>query len=653
MLLEGRSDNISSRIMKHLLEYWVLLFVYFVANSLTESGAKRFSNFIAWLTYRILRYRRRVALRNLRDSFPDKSPEERQSILRDSYRNFGIVTVEFLRLGSSAGKKASSEITFKGSEYLDKVFKKKSGSVLAAGHIGNWELLGSAMAQRWPPVKGIAEHMRNPYSDKFIEKLRFTGFEEVIYKSEPPTKFLRLLKEGCNLGVISDQDAGKGGIFVNFLGRKSSTPRGAAFLALKAKVPLFTVYSKRLDDGKYEAEISPIELDYKGKITEEKIRAATQEIAYRLETQIRENPGQWLWFHKRWKTRPPDEPEKKSVLIIQTAFLGDVVLATPMAEAIKKSHPEWDVDFLVTPHSANLLENNPNISRVLTYDKNNSESGVKGFLNIITEIEAGAYDIALIPHRSVRSAALVKFSGIPHRVGFDKSAGSFLFTEIVKYDNEAHEVERNLKLVELLNISVSKVNPRLYPSSNDLKKSEMILKSDAKFKNKPIIAIAPGSIWPTKRWPIDRYIELAKMLVKDGFGVVVLGGEKDKSLFEKISIEGVEILAGNTTLLESAALLKNCEALVTNDSAPLHFAVAVETPVVAIFGATAPKFGFYPYNNDDIVIERDLPCRPCAIHGGMKCPIGTFECMLDIDAKEVFNSVKRRISSRAKDLLKR
>jgi len=241
----------------------------------------------------------------------------------------------------------------------------------------------------------------------------------------------------------------------------------------------------------------------------------------------------------------------------------------------------------------------------------------------------------------------VRFAGITQRIGFDKSAGSFLFTEVIKYENGLHEVKRNLKLAESLNLSVSKVNPRLYPSPDDLKKSEKILKSNANLKNMPIIALAPGSIWPTKRWPIDRYIDLAEMLVKDGFGVVVLGGEKDKALFEKISIKGVEVFAGNTTLLESAALLKNCEALVTNDSAPLHFAVAVDTPVVAIFGATAPKFGFYPYNDDDIVIDRDLPCRPCTIHGGMKCPIGTFECMLDIDAKEVFNSVKRRISNQA------
>lgn len=629
--------------MKHLLEYWVLLLASFTAKSLTESGAKRFSRIVAWLAYRALRYRRRVALRNLRDSFPDKSSEEIQSILRNSYINFGIVTVEFLRLGSKAGKKASSELIINGSEHLDRVLKNKSGSVLAAGHIGNWELLGSAMAQRWPPVKGIAVHMSNPYSDKFIEKLRFDGFEEVIYKSEPATSFLRSLKEGCNLGVISDQDAGKSGVFIDFLGRKASTPKGAAFFALKAKVPLFTVYSKRLDDGNYQAEIIPVELDYDGKITEEKIKTATQEIAYRLENFIRENPDQWLWFHKRWKTRPPDEQEKKRVLILQTAFLGDVVLATPMAESIKNLHPEWEVDFLTTPESGALLENNPNISRILTYDKNKSERGVKGFLSKISEIEAGAYDIALIPHRSIRSAALVRFAGIPQRVGFDKSAGYFLFTERVKYENELHEVERNLKLVESLNLSVSKVKPRLYPSSNDLKKSEKILKSSAKLKNRPIIAIAPGSIWPTKRWPIDNYIELAGMLVKDGFGVVVLGGEKDKALFKKISMEGVEVFAGTTTLLESAALLKKCEALVTNDSAPLHFAVAVDTPVVAIFGATAPKFGFYPYNSDDIVIERELPCRPCAIHGGMKCPIGTFECMLDIGAEEVFNNVKKRI----------
>ena len=107
--------------------------------------------------------------------------------------------------------------------------------------------------------------------------------------------------------------------------------------------------------------------------------------------------------------------------------------------------------------------------------------------------------------------------------------------------------------------------------------------------------------------------------------------------------DGTIDLAGKLTLMESAALLKKCDLLVTNDSAPMHFAVGVDTPVVAIFGATAPKYGFYPYDKDDIVVERELPCRPCAIHGGTKCPIGTFECMLDISAEEVYSAAKSRI----------
>ena len=630
--------------MKHLMEYWALLALIFTLRILPDKGVRWLARFIAWLGFRVIRYRKRVALGNLRASFPEKSLEELYDILKGTYLNFALNSVEFLRQGKLKGRGAADKTHITGIEHLEKLKKEKKGALLVTAHTGNWEMLGGVLAQEGLPIVAIADHMHNRYSDKLFERLRRAVSQELYYTSDSATGLLKELERGKQLGILIDQDAGKKGVFVDFFGRKASMHKGAAYFALRARAPMFTIFSRRLEDGNYEAVIEPIEIKHEGKVTEERIGQISQEIASRLEKHILNNPEQWLWFHKRWKTRPTGEPEKKRILILQTAFLGDVVLASPIAEALKITNPAWEIDFVTTPQAASLLENNPNISNVLTYDKRESESGLRGFFRLLKKLPTGSYDAAIVPHRSIRSAALVRLSGIPVRIGFDRSAGSFLFTDVINYEDDLHEVDRNMKLLSALDRSIPGVSPRLYPSKTDVKNAKEILRKNKILNKKPLIAIAPGSIWPTKRWPSDRYRDLARMIANDGGGVVYIGGAKDSHLLSKITFNGALSVVGETTLLESTAILNECDLLITNDSAPMHFAVAVGTPVVAIFGATAPKFGFYPYNPDDIVIERELPCRPCAVHGGLKCPIGTFECMLDIGPAEVYKNVKKRLS---------
>lgn len=629
--------------MKHYIEYLLLLTVHFAVGLLSDSSARRFSQLVKWILFKVIRYRRRIALRNLKESFPEKSSGELYAILEAAYDNFAIVSIEFIRQNKLRDTGASKRVKFSGSEHLEKLKSKKNAAIIASGHAGNWELLGGAIAQSGIDFTGIADHMSNKYSDKLFEGLRRSVSQEIFYTSEPSTRLLKLLKDGTSLGIATDQDSGKSGIFVDFFGRKASMPKGAAYLALKSGVPILTLFSRRLDDGTYETAIDPLLIRSDLSITEDNIRDISQMIATRLEKHIRKNPGQWLWFHRRWKTRPEGEQEKKRLLILQTAFLGDVVLASPMAEEIKKVHPSWEIDFLTIPQAAGLVENNPNISEVLEYDKRGEDSGFKGFFSMVRQIETGAYDMAIVPHRSIRSAALVRLAGIPNRIGFDRSAGSFLFTKKIKYENDLHEVDRNLNLLESIVTSPIKGYPRLYPSAEDDRHADNILAENGINSDKPLVAIAPGSIWKTKRWPIEKYEELSGKFITDGTRVILIGGKEDISLLENSKFDGAVDLAGKLTLMESVAILKKCDLLITNDSAPMHFAVSVDTPVVAIFGATAPKYGFYPYNKDDVVVDRELPCRPCAIHGGTKCPIGTFECMLDISIEEVFSAAKGRI----------
>ena len=334
-------------------------------------------------------------------------------------------------------------------------------------------------------------------------------------------------------------------------------------------------------------------------------------------------------------TPPCDNIQK--ILIIQTAYAGDVILTTPLIRAAKLGFPTAEIYFLAMPTTANVLENNPNLFRILLYDKRNTDSGVLGFFRLLKKLKKQQFDLVLVPHRSLRSALLALGSGAPIRIGFDKSAGSFLFTRKVHYRKDIHEVDRNLSLLEIFNIKLKDRSPEIFPDQNDFNIVKQLLKESSS----ELIAAAPGSVWPTKRWPKESFAQLCGQFLKDGKTVVLVGGKDDRNLCEEIAYTGesnVVNLAGLLTLRQSAELLQRCRVVVTNDSAPMHLAAAVGTPTVAIFGPTIPGFGFYPYRSNSKVVEKALSCRPCGIHGGNKCPIGTHECMVEISAAEVMKA---------------
>jgi len=333
------------------------------------------------------------------------------------------------------------------------------------------------------------------------------------------------------------------------------------------------------------------------------------------------------------------------ILVFQTAFLGDVVLTLPLVQVLHREFPNTQIDFLTTPKAAAILRNHPAINSVIEYDKRGSQRGLRGICLISRALKAGRYDVALVPHRSLRSAVVAALSGIPLRIGFDASAGRFLFSKTVPYERNIHEVERNLRFAEALSIRIlQKELPSVYPSVQDVDIVDRFFSATHIEPKAKLIAIAPGSVWNTKRWLTERFSELVKRLSSAGIKTVLVGGGEDEGLCRRIAAEsqGTEIYvaAGKFTLLQSAELLRRCFALVSNDSAPMHLAVAVRTPVVAVFGATVPSFGFAPYGEKDIVVQTEgLSCRPCSIHGGDKCPIGTFDCMVRISAEMVFEKV--------------
>ena len=330
------------------------------------------------------------------------------------------------------------------------------------------------------------------------------------------------------------------------------------------------------------------------------------------------------------------------LLVIQTAFVGDVVLATPLFEAARTRLGADRIGAVVRPETADLLRNNPNVDEIVVYDKKGRQKGALQLLLLARRLRDAAYDAALIPHRSLRSALLGYLASAPVRAGFDRSAGKLLLTERVPY-RTAHEVERNLSLLAPWPVDTTGIRPALYPDDADREAADALAREAGVAPSEKIFGVSPGSVWATKRWLPERYAELIRRLSEEyGYRTALFGGAEDRPLCGDIAeMSGADPLnaAGRLSLLQSAALAARCAAFVSNDTGMGHVAAAMGTRVVAIFGPTVPAFGFAPHGEGHRVVERDLACRPCSAHGGSRCPIGTHDCMRSITADAVVDAV--------------
>lgn len=337
-------------------------------------------------------------------------------------------------------------------------------------------------------------------------------------------------------------------------------------------------------------------------------------------------------------------------LAIQTAFLGDVVLSTPLLRVLAQRHGA--VDVVTTPAAAPLLETHPAVREVIRYDKHGADAGARGLLALARRLREAQYEVAYVPHQSLRSALLARLAGIPRRVGYD-TGWPFLYTESHRRPVDAHEVDRLLALVDA---PEADRRPSLTVTAADAAKAERALE-DGGIRGK-FVALAPGSIWGTKRWP--GYPALAARLSATGDGIVVIGGRDDRALGDEIvrAVGGatpaprsaVVNACGTLSLRESAALIGRARVLVTNDSAPLHLAQAMGTPTVALFGSTVPAFGFAPINPGDAALGVDgLACRPCSKHGPAWCPLGHHRCMTELSVEQVVATIEETVAIHRRD----
>ncbi len=323
-------------------------------------------------------------------------------------------------------------------------------------------------------------------------------------------------------------------------------------------------------------------------------------------------------------------------LIIQTSFIGDVVLATAVAEKLHQCFPDASIDFLLRKGNESLLKGHPFINTVLIWDKQKGKK--RNLLKMAMLVRKQRYSHVINLHRFGTSGFITFLSGAKNKIGFDKNPFSFCYTRKVKhiisepYTHPVHETERNQSLIADITDEHA-AYPRLYPQQEDLIQVRSL--QAGKY-----ICIAPASVWFTKQFPIQKWTELTDALPED-HDIYILGGRQDEEMARVIMRNTrhrkLTSLCGTISFLQSAALMQGAVMNYVNDSAPLHFASAVHAPVTAVFCSTVPAFGFGPIreNGKLVEIEQKLYCRPCGLHGHNACPEGHFRCALDIKKEQL------------------
>jgi len=330
----------------------------------------------------------------------------------------------------------------------------------------------------------------------------------------------------------------------------------------------------------------------------------------------------------------------KKILIIQTASIGDVILATSVVETLNLQLKDVKIDILVKEQNAELFSNHPHINQIITF--NREKSKFKEILRLVKKVRKEKYDICINIQRFFTSGLIAVLSSAKTTVGFNKNPLSFLFTySIPHYFDGRHEIDRNFELLKFLNLSKVEL-PKLYPSHSEIE-------STMNLKQQKYICIAPASLWFTKQFPLKKWADFINNIDYD-LTIYILGTSKDNEIANEIisltNNKNVINLCGKLSLLESASLIKDALMNYTNDSAPLHIASSVNANICAVFCSTVIDFGFGPLSKNSFVIEtqEELICRPCGIHGHRNCPEGHFECAYKIENSQLLEPLQKIIA---------
>ncbi len=300
------NDGARKPTFAHRVEHAAFMGAVGLSTVLGDRGSAKLGATIGALGYFPLRFRRKLVEKHLRIAFPDKADEWIRRTARAAYAHLGREAIEVIRLGRMSQQAVLDRTTVIGLDEFRAALAEGQGLVLASGHVGNHEIGAAALSARGIPLDLVVQRQGNPLFDKALNTARQRLGLGIIDRFEATRQAIRALRSGRAVAFASDQNAGKAGVFVPFFGRLASTHRGAALFAIKTGAPLFLGTALRRGKG-YEVRLERIDVDRSGEL-EDAIYRLTAAFTARLEAVVRTAPEQYLWLHRRWKTRPPEEP---------------------------------------------------------------------------------------------------------------------------------------------------------------------------------------------------------------------------------------------------------------------------------------------------------------------------------------------------------
>lgn len=344
-----------------------------------------------------------------------------------------------------------------------------------------------------------------------------------------------------------------------------------------------------------------------------------------------------------------------AIAIWNTGFLGDAVLTLPLLQELHRAFPDDALCFIVRKGLKSLFEHHPALAQVLEFDKRGAQKGLAGMMRFGRALADRRISIWIGAHTSLRSAIMARLSHAPVRIGYEPEAVfsggyAWAYTDTVRRRfGQMDEIERLLELLEPLGITPQeKPWPKIVVAQAAREEAR---KRWASFGGRPVLGMHPGSVWPTKRWPLEYFARIGCQAVRGGSHVLLFGGPGEEAamcarladmirgMLPEAAHGFVHDAGGALTLPQLAAEIALLDAYLTNDSGPMHLAWAQEVPTVALFGPTTPQLGFAPRGGAAHVLETALSCRPCGRHGHRTCPKKHFRCMRDLKPERVWEQL--------------
>jgi len=610
----------------------------------------RFGNMLGNSAYVLMPGYRRLVRQNLETAFGgERPPAELDRITRNTFCRLGANLLSGIKVAWMSEKAMEERLEIEGRENVVSVIGAGGGVIYAISHMGCWEMLAQ-MPEIAPGLQrraSLYQALQNPFFDRHVKRLREREGLELMDRKGGFSKPVTFLKEGNGLGVLVDQHAGDKGVWTPFFGRLASTSHLAALLSVRSGAILFPVALQTVGTARWKMRIG-------GPVTageETSPEALTAELNQRVAALIADFPEDWFWVHRRWKTPQPNfllrhykrgiclptgmkdsDLKPFRILVRSPNWLGDACMAVPAVRAMKRGRPDAHITVLTQEKLAGFWRQIQEVDAVV------ERGGKEGVFAVGRKLkEAGAFDAGVLLPNSVRSALEMKFGGVREIVGF---AGKFrrkLLTKVAKKRGRPGPVEHHskyyLRLARELGADIKE--PGLFDPIDGGDHGEKLR-----------IGLCAGAEYgAAKRWPVERFAEVAKQLCEENpgcewvfFGVAGdagIGGELEAAIPD----QNYRNLIGKTSLEELIEELKTCRLLLTNDTGTMHLAALLGVRTVSVFGSTDPRWTG-PLGDGHTVVRRHAECSPCFLR---ECPID-FRCMKDVGVEEVAGAVKNCLS---------